>query len=68
MTENKMKQVAENLGVKMGREFIFGTDALKFRGKITKRGLVICTKDGQFLSDYWLDSLIKGTRARVYGK
>ena len=68
MAENKMEQVAKNLGVKIGREFIFGTESQRFRGKLTKRGLVICTKDGQFLSDYWLDSLIKGTRTRIYGK
>lgn len=68
MVDNKMEQVAENLGVKMGREFIFGTECQRFRGKLTKMGLVICTEDGQFLSDYWLDRLTKGTRTRIYEK
>lgn len=68
MAEIDMVQLARDLNVKMNKEFIFGTDDLRFRGKITKRGLVICTKDGQTLSDYWLDKLNKGVEVKVYGK
>lgn len=55
-----IKEIAERFGQPMGKQFILVRDGIRLRAKFVKKGLVICSKDGVFLSDQWLQFLLQG--------
>lgn len=54
------REVAQQFKQPMRKQFIIAHDNVKLRAKFVDKGLVICTKDGEYLSDQWLQFLLDG--------
>ena len=54
------KEIAEQFNQPMRKQFIIARDNIRLRAKFVNKGLVICSKDGEYLSDQWLQFLLDG--------
>ena len=55
-----VKEIAERFNQPMRKQFIISCNGVKLRAKFSNKGLVICSKDGEFVSEQWLNFLLKG--------